>query len=369
MRILICVHSLSNGGAEHVAALWANGFAERGHDVIVVLSDQIEQYDFSLSSKVRVENIFIEGNPIIRYIKKLLLLRKLLCRIKPDVALAVLNPWSEWLLFTTIGLKTIVINTEHDSFERPASAPMRHSTYFRKFWLNKLFSAVTVLTEADKKIIGKRIRNVFVMPNPLAFESCYYPNEKKQIILAAGRLDQWHVKGFDLLINAWGKVAKKYPNWELQIAGRGDDHDIQRIMEWIRLNDVEEHTKILGFCSRFNDICRQASIFVLSSRYEGFGMVLIESMSQGCAPVAADYMGRASEIITKPEEGFICAVESENELAHCIEHLIENDALRQMIQKNAYYRSSYFSINNTIDRWYSIFKRLGLDKKLNKYID
>ena len=358
MKITICVHNLANGGAEHVAALWADGFAESGNNVTVILSEKNASIEYPLSSKVKLENVYTGGNALTRYFKKIRNLRKILQHEQPDFALAVLKPWSEWLLLATIGMKTRVINTEHDSFERPESAPMNLETKIRKFWLNKLFPAVTVLTDADRNVIGKRLRNVYVMPNPLAFNP-YYNLEKKEMVgLAAGRLDQWHVKGFDLLINAWGKVVPNHPGWKLRIAGRGSEKDECRIIKWAKDNGVQDSVELLGFCSDLKSECAKAEIFVLSSRYEGFGMVLIEAMSQGCAPVAADYLGRASEIITSKNEGITCPVDDSDALAKSIKKLIEDKPYRLQVQKHACERSEYYSLKDTIMRWQIIFDEI-----------
>ena len=360
MKIAICVHNLANGGAEHVAAMWATGFAEKGDEVLLVLAERNAPIEYSVSSKVRIENIHADGNSIIRYFRKIINLRSLLRRDKPDVALAVMKPWGEWLLLATMGLKTKVINTEHNSFERPLSAPMGIESSIRKFWLNKFFPAVTVLTAADKRVIGNRLKNVYVMPNPLAFTPHYDKSEKECIVLAAGRLDQWYVKGFDLLVQAWGMVEKNHPDWKLQIAGRGSQIDKLRILNWAADRNVSDKIELLGFCTDLSQICRKAEIFVLSSRFEGFGMVLIEAMSQGCAPVASNYNGRASDIIEDSKEGVLCPVEDVNSLSAAIELLISDEGMRRMMQESAYNRSKAFDIEIIIERWYDIFVDIGL---------
>lgn len=362
MRIAICVHNLANGGAERVAALWATGFVRHGDDVAIILAEKDAPIEYCVPSQVHIENIYTDGNSVARYVKKVAKLRSFITYFKPDVAIAIMKPWPEWLLLTTIGLKTRVINTEHNSFERPESAPMSKEMRFRKFWLNRLFPAVTVLTEADNRILSRYVKKVFTMPNPLAFNPHYDKNEKRNVVLAAGRLDMWYVKGFDLLIKAWGKVAPNNPNWKLQIAGRGNDQDVKRLKRWIAEQGVQDSVELLGFCPKLEEKFRTASIFVLSSRYEGFGLVLIEAMSQGCAPIASDYNGRASEIITKPDEGLLCATDDSNGLAENIEDLINDVEHRHHVQECACQRSIYYSIDNTIQRWQTIFDGLKIKR-------
>ena len=118
--------------------------------------------------------------------------------------------------------------------------------------------------------------------------------------------------------------------------------------------------------------------FVLSSRYEGFGLVLIEAMSQGCAPVACDYKGRQREIINpssvfpQGEEelsdavsggcvcnnGILCEPDNAEQLAVAIARMISDDKYRMSVQQNAISRSRYYSIENTIDRWEQLLNKV-----------
>lgn len=107
-----------------------------------------------------------------------------------------------------MGTKTHVIMTEHDSFERPPSAPMSKKESFCKFYLNRIYECVTVITQADKDYIGNRLKHVEVMPNPLLLQPVKEILQKEKVIIAAGRLGVWHYKGFDLLIKAWGYLMK-----------------------------------------------------------------------------------------------------------------------------------------------------------------
>ena len=96
----------------------------------------------------------------------------------------------------------------------------------------------------------------------------------------------------------------------------------------------------------------------MSSRYEGFGMVLIEAMSQGCACIACDYKGRQSEIIQNDSQGIICPVEDVDSLASAIERMILDKSYREKCQYNAIERSKFYSLDNTMDRWETIINNI-----------
>ena len=103
---------------------------------------------------------------------------------------------------------------------------------------------------------------------------------------------------------------------------------------------------------------QRSSIFILSSRYEGFGMVLIEAMSQGCACIACDYNGRQREIIQNNDEGVICEPDNEEELASAIKSLIDNRNLRKNVQEGGIARSYNYSLDSIMKRWEIIINKL-----------
>ena len=235
---------------------------------------------------------------------------------------------------------------------------MTQKLYKLKYELNRRYAHVTVLTEADCKCLNGLLRKVSVLPNPLAFTPVDYIPKKENVILAAGRLDAWHVKGFDVLIKAWGKIAQQYPTWILQIAGYGKDISRAYLQRIVDENHLSKQLEFLGYQDDMLPVYQSSSIFVLSSRYEGFGMVLIEAMSQGCAPIACDYKGRQREIITSNDEGVICPVENVDMLAKAISRMIEDENYRHMVQKNAIERAKNYSLEKTMDRWEEIIDKV-----------
>ena len=362
MKILICVHNLSNGGAERVASLWAKGFVNHGYEVHIAICEKDAPPDYDIPNEVDTHLISASGFSIIRYIRKVVLLRKLLKEIKPDVALGILRPWNYWLVFASWGMNIKLINTEHDSFERPNTAPMPKGQWFDKFVWNRLFMGVTVLTEADRRLLYGRCKNVFVLPNPLSFvPSELVINEKLEVIVAAGRLNIWYCKGFDNLIKAWGSIANKYPSWRLVIAGNGDEEDNNYLRKLADSTGRGFQIEFLGFRKNLADVFRQAEVFVLSSRFEGFGMVLIEAMSQGCACVACDYGGRQGEIIENGLNGLLSPPDDWRVLADRIDSLLNDEMLRRSLQREAIKRSQDFEIDNIVNRWESIFYHLNIE--------
>lgn len=366
MKVIILLHKLSGGGAEHAATLWAKGFVEKGYDVSIIIKDVSAERSYVLPNIVQVYGIMNDNNGAkwFRYSKAIIKLRKLFVDIYPDVIISVIQPFGLIAYFASLGLGIPIVATEHSTFDRPPSSKFSLKSKILRLYANRLMDYVTVLTEADHMCINNRFQRVSVLPEPLAFNpillSSLNPSlyQRQKVILACGRLDSWYYKGFDLLIKAWAKVAGKYADWRLEIAGSGGGGNMLKVIS--KQNGVFHQTSFIGQQQNMVDCYRKASIFVLSSRYEAFGMVLIEAMSQGCAPIACDYKGRQREIITSDNEGIICSVEDVDAIANAISTLIENEELRSKIQKGAIERSKFYELTRIMDKWDIIFKEIGV---------
>lgn len=351
MKIFIVCNKLGGGGAERVAALWATGFSRKKHQVYLI-TDLLEKIDYSVAEEVTLLQLFSKAsNKYRKYVGAVSLVKKYIQTYSPDVIIGVMGVCTLIGKLAAIGRNIPIIMTEHYAFERPVHAPFTFTQKIFKFYINRIYDYVTVLTEADKKAIGNRLKRVYVMPNPLAINPCSEIIGKSNKILAVGRLDGWFVKGFDLLIEAWGRIAVNNPGWILEIAGTGNYQSIRMLNKLIEENNVKNSVKLVGFQNDVENMYRESSIFVLSSRYEGFGLVLIEAMSQGCACIACDYGGRQREIIKEEKVGIICSPDSTNELAQSMQKLISNKQYREMLQKNAPKRAYQYELMKLIEQW------------------
>ncbi len=339
MNILISVHKLTCGGAERVAASWANGLSLLGHNVFVVSDFQDATYQLNTAVRKIQCPILTNFNFIGKIILRLRYGRKLwktICQNNIDVLIDVLYPYP---ITSIIALKFVLrkrvvhIATDHNAYSRPPGVKMSFKTRFEKFFLNRFYDKVTVLTKVDHSILNVRgIHNACVLYNPLFLTPIENIPKKEKIVLAVGRIDAWYVKGFDLLIKAWNYVNPVFPEWQLHIVGMGSTENINRLS---KLSIVPDSIKIKPFTQDIGEEYKRAAMFVLSSRYEGWGLALVEAMSQGCAAIACDYNGRQAEIITDGYNGLLCPTDNIKELAGTINNLIRNKELRNAIQRNA----------------------------------
>ncbi len=377
MKILLVCVKLNGGGAERVGVLMANSLAERGHQVSIV-SNLYEPVVYDVDKRISIHSMNPNTtNEYKKWSAAIINIRKEINREKPDIIVGIMYLCSLAAKIASIGTGIPVVMTEHNSFERPESAPFKKKDLFFKFKVNKIYDYVTVLTEADKKVIGNRLKRVEVMPNPLLLKPYYEEHQREKRLIAAGRVDAWHYKGFDILVKAWNQIYHKYPEWRLEIAGLCDrPRNYLRIVNLIQDFKIEDRTKLLGYRTDVEQLYRDSEIFVLSSRYEGFGLVLIEAMSQGCAPIACDYKGRQKEIIGDPpksslnredfqkggieicENGLLCEPDDVEALAQAMDKMISDNEFRHKVQQNAVKRSEFYNLERTGERWEKFLEKV-----------
>ena len=376
MKIFIVCNSLGGGGAERVGVNLANGFAQHGHQAYII-TDIYQPASYPVDTNVTVLPFYSRTKGRVkRWINGTKNLHRYIKQEQPDVVIGFMHLCSLISCVAAIGTKASTVMTVHHALES--------DTYkFSKFeqFLDRhtpcLYNATTVLTHPDKECMGDR-KNIFVMPNPVTFTAADNIPKKEKIVLAAGRLNDWRYKGWDVLINAWKSLY--YDNvddddnlrdWWLKIAGEGKKESLEYLLsllpdgEWLHDDNVNDddnhegflcrsekyHIEFMGFQKDMEPLYKKSEIFVLSSRSEGLPMVLIEAMSQGCAPIATDFKGRTKEIITSDKEGLTCNPENIAALAAGILQLMADEELRKTIQQNAIERSKFFSLDNIISLW------------------
>lgn len=364
MKILIMVHALTGGGAERVAASWANGLVRLGHDVSILTHIQKESYSVDKRVKLINQKGFFSDknsiiirllrkfiNPVVTFIHLLSIFRKQ----KTDAVVDVLYMNTYVLLLARLisGSKFPIIMTDHNAYERPVKYAFTWKLWKNKFIDNRFFDVVTVLTKRDKETLNsKGIINVEVLYNPLFLKPLSKVPEKNKTILAVGRIDGWVVKGFDLLIKAWDSIVFKNPEWKLRIVGNGSSSSIEYLKR--QISNSQDKIEFAPFTDNIADEYKDAAIFVLSSRYEGWGLVMIEAMSQGCAVIACDYKGRQAEAINDGINGLLCETDNVKAIAEKISILIEDTNLRLKLQENALKSVDYYNEDNVAHRLESI---------------
>ncbi|WP_405571291.1 glycosyltransferase family 4 protein [Winogradskyella sp. Asnod2-B02-A] len=312
MKIDFLVNSLVSGGAERVLVLLANYFKKKGHDVSIITFNEPDIWKPNENIKrIRLHHGKIK-NHMIRSFKNLThyYYPK---KNRPDVLISFMIQTN--LIATIVsrfyGIKLIA--SEHNNHLEKTDFIGRIT---RKY-VYKFSNALTVLTNFDKAFYEDRNVNVFVMPNPCTFD-IYKETERNRskTILAVGALDRYHHKGFDNLIKMIGPVLANNPGWKLRLVGGGEDGTkfLKNLAEQENLND---NIIFEGFSTKVSEIMRDSDIYIMTSRFEGLPLVLLEAMSQGTVCISYDCVSGPAEIINHNINGIL--VENQNSELMCKE--------------------------------------------------
>ena len=195
--------------------------------------------------------------------------------------------------------------------------------------------------------------NLVVIPNFSCYDSSLKSSLTNKRVIAVGRYSRQ--KGFDLLINAWKIVKSKHPDWNLDIYGSGDKSKYQKLADELEVSSVVTcHSPTVNIYVKY----AESSIFVLSSRYEGFGLVLVEAMGAGLPVVSFACPCGPRDIVADGETGFLVSPNSIVEMAEKICFLIENENVRKKMGQKAIVRAQLFSKDEVMQRWINLFESL-----------
>ena len=195
---------------------------------------------------------------------------------------------------------------------------------------------------------------ISVIPNARTFVCDTPAPLDRHRVIAVGRYT--YQKGFDMLLNAWAQVCKQEDGWELHIIGDGELRET--LVAQIKELSLQESVVLRPATKNIKEAYQEASILVMSSRYEGFGMVLLEAATAGVPAVSFDCKCGPSEIISDGETGFLVKDGDTAGLAEKMLLLMRDEALRKKMGKAAFAHSSCFSQEAVMKQWMDLFERL-----------
>ena len=363
MKILFFISSMRGGGAERVCNTLANGFHKRGGEVHVSYNmDAPIAYTFERGVKQHNHAIGLKTTPfwsrflLYRFLRTLYNMRRIAKEVHPDFVIGVMTDYALFSLFALAGLKLPIIVAEHTNIDRMHP---RYKLFYRMMYPRA--AAITVLTRRDYKLWKKIFPRVVYMPNPLSVKYCETTADRKKWVLGVGRVGAPE-KGFDSMVKSWNLIYKKHPEWTLVIAGKCEDKDINYLCGFLD-QGRDSQIKFLGFRTDVYEIMKQSEAFVLSSRYEGLPMGLMEAMSAGCCCVAFDVVTGPSDIIHSWKSGILVENQNVEELANTLDKVLSNDVLRHKLADEAPNSIKRFDEEKILNRWEILFDLLGKNKK------
>jgi glycosyltransferase involved in cell wall biosynthesis len=211
--------------------------------------------------------------------------------------------------------------------------------------------ALAVLTDGDmaayRELLGEDAPRLVRIPNTVQATKAPKADLDAKVVLAAGRLTPQ--KGFDLLIPAWRTVADARPDWQLVIRGRGERR--AQLEGLIAEHGLQDHVTLGKAAKRLRRRMSEAAIYVLSSRFEGFPLVLLEAMEAGMAVVAFDCPTGPGDIIDDHRNGLLVAAKDVERLGAALLEMIEDDELRRRCAAGAIETAHEYTMDAVGPRW------------------
>jgi glycosyltransferase involved in cell wall biosynthesis len=355
-RICFLISSISNaGGTERVCCEIANSLSANGYSVSIISMHGDKSF-FDLNPSVLVKSILsIELHSKLMIPISTYKIRRILNMLKPNVLISVDSALFSYAFVASITMGITHIVWEHFNYNISLGADIRIIS--RKF-AARFSSAVVTLTDQDVSFWKANLNckcEILAIPNPSPFSfSTLDVSQSKPIVLSIGRLT--YQKGFDRLLQIWSKISDTIKEgWELHIVGSGELNDY--LIGLITALQLKHSVKIIPATYDIEAHYTEASIYCMTSRFEGFPMVLIEAQSFGLPIVSYDCQTGPSEIISQ-HNGVLVPDGEEDVFAKSLQDLIWNKTERLAMGKNAFANSRKYHIHSIINQWISLIERL-----------
>ncbi len=358
MRVLHVIESLEFGGAEKIVVSLANGMVE-SHEVSVCCVKRIGELGAELDERVRVFCLDKgEGNDYLLPVR----LARLLRRHRIDVVHT--HSWGVFLEGGLAGLLArtpLVLHTVHGPYmEYPASFSSRLKIGLRhavEWVVARRFHRIVTVSDDIRGYIEKSIHvapgRLLTLHNgiPVASRPAERPPREAVTFMSVGRLAA--VKNHPMMLRAFHDVARRHPDVRLVIVGDGPERSaIEREIERTRMAD---RVTVTGFRRDIDTVLAEADVFVLTSRYEGISVALLEAMRSGL-PVIGTSVGGIPETVVDGKTGLLVGPEDHEGLVEAMSALATSPELRERMGAEGYdYFVGGFSRDAMLARYETLY--------------
>lgn len=345
MKVVFFIGSLWAGGAERVITKLAKHFVDIGYIVeIVLLLDTTVVYP--VSEKIKLVYL-VPTNKKRNYLLNLpFWIRKIRAYVKetrPDCIISFVGRINLLVLTACMGLNQRIIISERNDPKHDGRGKFILSV------CNLLYRKADFIvfqTSYEQSCFSKKLNNISkIIVNPVGVHlKTVQPKEK--VIATAGRLAPQ--KNQKLLIKAFSKVCKQFTDYNLKIYGDGPlENDLKKLIELYRL---KEHVFLCGHIANIHEELQKATIFVMTSNYEGLSNSLVEAMMLGLPCITTNYDG-ANEVVENKINGLIVPMDDEVALAKALTCLINDEEYRNRLGNLAKSTSSKYLEESVFAQW------------------
>lgn len=344
-----------SGGTEKVACQIMSGLVDSYNVYVLSIFENDGQTFFELSQKVERKCLFKKKvNMKKDYFRIVTRLRHFVKKYEIDILIDIDTVLDMYSVPALIGLKPKLISWEHFNFYETMGTKIRMP--LRKY-ITRFSDCVVTLTKEDKKAyreyFGKRHKIVQIY-NPFDMQSSANNyNLDSKTIISAGRLT--YQKGFDMLIDVAQNVFEKHPDWEWIILGEGEDREL--LEKKIEDKKIEQ-IKLLGRVDNVCDYMKNGALFVLTSRYEGLGIVILEAKNSLLPVVSFDCKMGPEELIEDGVNGYLIDCFDIDEMSKKIVVLIEDVEKRKCFSDKALVNTNKFSYKLIINKWIDLLSKI-----------
>lgn len=379
MKIMYVYDAIARvGGAERILVDKMNYLADvYGYDVYLITAAQGNHpFSFPLSDKVKHTDINARFHVQYqyKYVKRLWMKLKLdrqfrqrlsraVAQIDPDILIGTTYYKADVICRLKCRAKKIIeshcaktYTGQNDGIKRNFLVQWFYNIQLARYnrTIEKKSDAIVALTEGDAREWHKKGK-VFVIPNMIRQIPEIKASCEEHRVISAGRLI--YQKGYDRLIDAWKYVYEKHPDWKLDIFGEGPLYD--ELQKQISDNGLDNVITVHPPTPYITEEYLRSSIYVMSSRFEGFGLVLIETMSYGLPCISYDCPYGPETIITHNKNGILIPNGNIKQMADAICFLIEHTDIRKAYGTNAKRYVQHFSTENIMPKWKMFFNKLA----------
>jgi GalNAc-alpha-(1->4)-GalNAc-alpha-(1->3)-diNAcBac-PP-undecaprenol alpha-1,4-N-acetyl-D-galactosaminyltransferase len=356
--VAIVISDLRLGGAERSAVHLAKILKRAGRSVRIftfaaVRSPSELEVDFGVS--VERLGLLNESDSTLAGIranrKRIATLRRVLVDLAPDLVVSFVHATN---VLTIRALRDTPIPVIVCEESEPSVAPTSRRWRMLRWWTYPAATRVIVHTSAAAAWFGRRLRSTLrVVPNAVVLppaEAAVEGRTRERVSLSVGRLGR--EKGYDLLIKAFAIAGHSRPGWQLQILGEGRER--QNLEQCAQALGLEGRFSLPGLQAQPWPYYRRASVFVSSSRHEGFGIALCEAMASGCAVIATSCPGGPQEIIEHGVSGLLVRSEDVDRLAAAMGTLMDDKDLRSSLAAGARERAAQYTPERVDPQWLQV---------------